>query len=191
MNANHSWRRIPCLQNQASMWWPSVPTSSHCWSRSCKCVQRRIICQVILLFTSKVRTCAQTMMRVIQSDILMQGPSFSMNSCMSNPSWIRSVSLVCLCVIMYLLIRFSPWSLPDEKLSNGNKVSCPFRTSVWQDINHDLSATFIFGQAFGYAAAKLLATQDPSKASQNPDNYAYFAEVQYARFEGGYCTNVL
>ena len=71
-------------------------------------------------------------MRVIQSDILMQRAPFCMNSCISNPSWIRRIYSVCPCVNMYLLIRFSPWSLPDEKLNNGETVSCPFRTSARQ-----------------------------------------------------------
>ena len=116
------------------MWWPSVSPSSQ-RSSSDTCVHRRYFCQVLVVLNSKVRTCAQTMMRVMQSDILMQRASFFMNSCISNLSWIHSLSLVCPCVNMYLSIRFSPWSLPDETLDNGNKVSCPFRTSVRQDIN--------------------------------------------------------
>ena len=42
-----------------------------------------------------------------------------------------------------------------------------------------------FGQAYGYAASKLLAIQNhPSKARRNPENYKYFAEVEYARKRG-------
>ena len=55
-----------------------------------------------------------------------------------------------------------------------------FRTSVQRGINgHLLHRSF--GQAYGYAASKLLVMQNPSKArtSRNPENYKYFAEVEY------------
>jgi len=53
--------------------------------------------------------------------------------------------------------------LKDETLNNGNR-------------------------AYGYAASKLLATQDSTKARKNPENYKYFAEVEYARKRGGACS---
>ena len=46
----------------------------------------------------------------------------------------------------------------------------------------------IFLQAYGYAASKLLATQNSGKARRNPENFKYFAEVEYARKRGGACT---
>ncbi|KAK2466189.1 hypothetical protein APHAL10511_001831 [Amanita phalloides] len=64
---------------------------------------------------------------------------------------------------MHLESVMNSQPLNDETLNNGNR-------------------------AYGYAAAKLLATQNAAKARKNPENYKYFAEVEYARKRGGACS---